>query len=122
MLALENAPQFELTYKPVQLEPWKVEEAYLRWQFEGELARYRSAREAEHGVFKVQPKNEPLHYQWLVEFQVLGMSHSQIRDAHPKDDTELFDQSAISDALHKTAKLIELPLRPHDKGGRPPNP
>lgn len=59
------------------------------------------------------------HCLWLVRYQVLGWSHSEIAYAALKERQEELGDDAISKALRRTAKLLKLSLRPSSLGGRP---
>ena len=62
-----------------------------------------------------------LHFEWLVRYQVQGWSHSQILQAYPKNESELYEPPGISYGINNAAKLIGLTVRPPDSGGRPKN-
>lgn len=58
-------------------------------------------------------KTQTDHFNWLVQYQVLGRSHSAIaREVH-------HDRVSVSNGVKLTAGLLELPLREQNRGGRP---
>lgn len=58
-------------------------------------------------------KTELAHFEWLVRYQVLHESQQYI-------SKRVFrDRATVSEALKRTAELIELPLRQRNLGGRP---
>lgn len=112
----EDRPAFSLFHQPRTAEPWRIEESYLRWRFEQGLLEYKRAREARYEPMTVSDKNNQ-HFTWLVRYQVHGMSFRDICVSYPKNGS--LEESAVGRALHSTAGLLGLPLRPPAKGGRP---
>jgi len=67
-------------------------------------------------------KHLTLHLAWLIRWQVLGQSYSQIASSRSNSDKSVTPQ-AISKAVLSLAQLVELPARPVQTGRprrRPP--
>ncbi|WP_067936507.1 hypothetical protein [Alicyclobacillus kakegawensis] len=102
-------------------ESWDVFEERLNAQFEAYKAFYRKAvtEQAEkNGFIPVPNKEEITHFEWLVLYQIRGMSQQQIR-VYLKHSGISRTTRAIGQGIHEAAELVLLPLRPAGKGGRP---
>jgi len=58
-------------------------------------------------------KSAAEHFEWLVRYQVLGDSYRAIADDVGRD------VQTVREAIDSTCRLIGIPLRPPEKGGRP---
>jgi hypothetical protein len=89
--------------------------------FKQQLVTYKDAiRESmrELGLSLPPEIRQPEHYDWLVLYQVRGLSPAQIADLMSTDKKTLTD-STVFKAVSKTAELVGLRLRPPKKGKGP---
>lgn len=54
------------------------------------------------------------HFDWLIFYQVEGLSYSRVADRVTRS------RQTVTEAIKDTAHLVNLTLRPPDRGGRPP--
>lgn len=85
--------------------------------------RRRAEEAMKRPIFKT--KRKPIHYQWLVDYQVKGMSYQELAGhytamADEESKIEGFYPNTIYKAVKEAAKLVGLTLR-IDKGGHPSN-
>jgi hypothetical protein len=112
--------------EPFKFRPWISE--WETWADYESLALvalkgYRAQAEgdaADQGLLPASQKNTPrraknadLHFEWLVRYQVQGWSHERIASRYNRGfDSAKRTASTVARALHSTADLIQLTLRP----------
>ena len=91
-------------------------EQALRAEFDAALARYLDRMEqlAEaRGLVPAPQRRSHEHFAWLAQYQLRGRSYREIAEEACRD------RKTIADAVRDIAALIELPLRPTGRPGRP---
>ncbi|KAA9012404.1 hypothetical protein [Niallia endozanthoxylica] len=68
------------------------------------------------GYIEMPKKKKLSHFDWLVLYQIKGMSYMEIANYFIKDT---FSEDTIRRGVNSVSNLIGLTLRPRDKGGRP---
>lgn len=102
-------------------ESWEEFEKKLNAQYEAYKDFYRKTVEAwaiQSGFKPVLNKEEISHFEWLVLYQVRGMSHENVRSYLERKGIYRTTR-AISQGIHDAAELALITLRPAGKGGRP---
>ncbi len=98
-----------------ELTTWSAAEREIREDFEAYLATYREGMERlarERGLVPAPAKRTAEHYEWLVLYQVKGLSYYQIAQRACRE------RQTVTDGVKSTAALIGLPLRPPPPPGR----
>jgi hypothetical protein len=103
-MVLGGVPRLKLPGWNPTLMTW---DRYLR-RVNNQLREYRNAIEKKAKAAGLEPakqKYEPLHFEWVVRFQVQGWSKAKIARKY------LRDPSTVHEGIQSTAELIDLPLR-----------
>jgi len=80
----------------------------------GRFAKLAESR----GFRRSRRKHDTTHFRWLARYQVLGWSFDRIA----AEDEQKAARKTVSEAVHRTAALLPLDLRPTGKPGRPRTP
>lgn len=70
---------------------------------------------------KTPTKNQLLHFEWIVRYQIQELSHKDIVVHYNKElqgDYNL-NENTITKAIERTAKIFDFKLRKHPPGDRP---
>ncbi len=99
---------------------WQAFERDLDQAYAAAKAAYRTRVtkiSVDRGYVRVRDHRQPLdHLDWLVKYQILGKSYTQI-------SVEAFkERQTIRDGVRRMAALIDLQLRPDNPPGRPRQP
>jgi len=115
VFAYANWREFPPTYAPCcerRVDAKRRIMTMLETMVDDELDR-REAASLASGARPTAPARAVDHFEWLVRYQVRGVSYNHIAQATGRS------RQAVTEAIAETAEFLDLPLRRSSPGGRP---